>query len=86
MSRPIRIEFPGALFHVTSRGNEQRDIFRDDADRVRFLDLLAETIERFRWILSAYVLMSNHFHLLIELTAQPTLVSDIFSRAASTRR
>ena len=73
MSRPLRIEFPGALFHITSRGNEQRDIFRDDVDRVRFLEQLRKTVERFRWIVYAYVLMSNHFHLLIELLEDKTL-------------
>ncbi len=73
MSRPLRIEFPGALFHVTSRGNEQRDTFRDDVDRVRFLEYLRKTVDRFRWVLYAYVLMSNHFHLLLELTEERTL-------------
>jgi putative transposase len=75
MSRPLRLQFPGALFHVTSRGNERRDIFRGDVDRVRFLELLAKAVERFRWILYAYVLMSNHFHLLFELTEEATLSS-----------
>jgi REP element-mobilizing transposase RayT len=72
MARPARIEFPGALYHVTSRGIERRDIFRDDADRRRFLTVLSEAVDRFGWIVSAYVLMSNHFHLLFELTL-PTL-------------
>ncbi|HSP17301.1 MAG TPA: transposase [Thermoanaerobaculia bacterium] len=68
MARPLRLEYPGALFHVTARGNERRDTFRDDDDRRRFLDYLREAVERFRWIVTAYVLMPNHFHLVVELT------------------
>jgi REP element-mobilizing transposase RayT len=70
MSRQLRLEYPGALWHLTSRGNERRDIFRDDIDRRFFLELLGEAVERFDWILPAYVLMSNHFHLLLRLTAR----------------
>jgi REP-associated tyrosine transposase len=73
MARPLRLEFPGALFHVTSRGNEQRDIFRDDDDRLRFLESLQDAVDSFRWILTAYVLMSNHVHLLLQLTEDATL-------------
>jgi putative transposase len=68
MSRPLRIQYPGATYHVTSRGNEKRSTFHTDSDRNRFLDLLAEAVDQFQWILTAYVLMSNHFHLVIELT------------------
>lgn len=70
MSRPLRIEYPGAIFHITTRGNEKRDIYRDDADRNCFLELLEEAVRRFGWIVTAYVLMSNHFHLLLELTSK----------------
>lgn len=70
MTRPIRLEFPGALFHVTSRGNGKQDIFLDDADRNHFIDLLADAVERWDWILTAYVLMTNHFHLVLQLTAK----------------
>jgi REP-associated tyrosine transposase len=73
MARPLRLEFPGALFHVTSRGNEQRNIFRDDRDRLWFLEHLEEAVRCFRWILTAYVLMSNHVHLLLQLTEDATL-------------
>ena len=66
MSRQLRIEFPGAIHHVTSRGNERRNIYRDDRDRRRFLKLLEEVVVLRRWILHAWVLMSNHYHLLIE--------------------
>jgi REP element-mobilizing transposase RayT len=68
MSRPLRLDFPGALLHVTSRGNDQRDTFLDDVDRNSFLEFLGEAVRRFAWILTAYVLMSNHYHLLIQLT------------------
>jgi len=60
------------LWHVTTRGNEGRDIFREDADRVEFLAILGRTVTLFRWRLHGYVLMGNHYHLLIE-TLEPTL-------------
>ncbi|MEA2166125.1 MAG: REP-associated tyrosine transposase [Thermoanaerobaculia bacterium] len=66
VSRQLRLEFPGAIWHVTSRGNERRDIFRDDADRLHFVNLLARVVIDRHWILHAWVLMSNHYHLLIE--------------------
>lgn len=72
MTRPLRIEFPGALYHVTSRGNVRRKIFLDDEDRQAFLDTVAWVVERFGWICHAYCLMDNHFHLLIE-TPDPNL-------------
>ncbi|MHA1153565.1 MAG: transposase [Alphaproteobacteria bacterium] len=66
MSRQLRLQFPGAVTHVTSRGNAQQDIFADDADRARFLDLLGREIEQQRWRCHAYCLMDNHYHLIIE--------------------
>lgn len=72
MARPLRTEFPGALYHVTSRGNEKRPIFRSDADRKAFLDLLAQAAKRFAWSVTAWVLMTNHFHLVIQ-THEPNL-------------
>ena len=72
MSRPLRPELPGAVWHVTSRGNERRDVFRHDRDRERFLAILGHTVSLFRWRLHAYVLMGNHYHLLLE-TPEPTL-------------
>ena len=72
MARPLRIEFPGALYHVTSRGNARQRVFRDDEDRKTFLATLAWVVERFRWRCHAYCLMDNHVHLLIE-TPQPNL-------------
>jgi REP element-mobilizing transposase RayT len=65
MARPLRIEYAGAWYHVTSRGNERREIFRDDKDRMRFLEALRESIERFKVEVHCYVLMSNHFHFLL---------------------
>jgi REP element-mobilizing transposase RayT len=66
MARPLRIEFPGAVYHVTSRGNAKQKIYFDDVDRYGFLKLLCETVERFNLILHSYCLMNNHYHLLIE--------------------
>lgn len=66
MARPLRLEFPGAIWHITTRGNEKREIYRDDIDRQRFLDFLARTVMTYRWILHAWVLMANHYHLLVE--------------------
>ena len=66
MSRPLRIEFDGAYYHVLSRGNEQRNIFRDKDDRFSFLETLGNMSERFEVEVYAYVLMDNHYHLLIK--------------------
>ena len=65
MARPWRIEFEGALYHVLSRGNEQRDIFWDNEDRVSFLNCLDEVSVRFETDIFAYVLMDNHYHILL---------------------
>lgn len=72
MARPLRIEFPGAVYHVTSRGNARRKIFLDDEDREGFLGTLSWVVERFGWICHGYCLMDNHFHLMIE-TTKPNL-------------
>jgi len=66
MARPLRIEFPGAVYHITSRGNARQAIFTDDEDRGGFLDVLSMVAERFKWLCHAYCLMENHYHLLIE--------------------
>src|SRR5574340_1519954 len=66
MSRPLRIEFAGALYHVTTRGDGQEVIFLDDEDRQGFLDVLSEFVRDFNWVVHAYCLMDNHYHLLIE--------------------
>ncbi|HYI10356.1 MAG TPA: transposase [Thermoanaerobaculia bacterium] len=72
MARPLRIEYLNALHHVTSRGNDQRNIFRTDDDRRTFLLYLGQAAKRFGWSISAWVLMTNHFHLVIQ-TPQPNL-------------
>ena len=72
MARPLRIEYPSAIYHVTSRGNARRKIFLDDEDREVFLATLAWVVERFNWVCHAYCLMDNHFHLMIE-TREPNL-------------
>lgn len=72
MSRPLRIEFPGAFYHVTSRGNACKKIFLNDIDRESFVETLAWVVERFGWVCHAYCLMNNHFHLLLE-TPMPNL-------------
>jgi REP element-mobilizing transposase RayT len=66
MARPIRIERAGAWYHVTARGNERRDIYRQEDDRRHFCALLAEMVERFQVVMHGYVLMDNHCHLLLE--------------------
>lgn len=71
MARPLRLEFPGALHHVTARGNEQRPIFRDDLDRSEYLGRIAHYRERFRFQLLAYCLMTNHVHLAVRSGAVP---------------
>jgi putative transposase len=73
MPRQVRIEFPGAVYHVMARGDRREDIFFDNADREMFLATLAEACGKHGWRIHAYVLMSNHYHLLLE-TPQPNLV------------
>ena len=62
MSRPLRIEFPGAVYHVTSRGDRREPIFVDDTDRAALLTVLAQDMERFDAQVLAYCLMGNHYH------------------------
>ncbi len=66
MARPLRIEYAGALYHVTSRGDRQENIYQDDRDRNDFLEILAQVKSRYNWLIHAYCLMDNHYHLLIE--------------------
>ncbi len=69
MARPLRNTFPGACYHVTARGDERRVIYRDDTDRKRFVELFAEWSDRFSLCLHGYVLMPNHYHLIVETGA-----------------
>src|ERR1035441_10508373 len=73
MSRKLRIEYPGAMYHVMNRGDQREDIFRDDHDRQKFLTTPGEACVKTEWPVHAYCLMRNHFHLVLE-TPQPNLV------------
>jgi putative transposase len=66
MARPLRLEFAGAIYHLTSRGNARQKLFFGDADRELFLSTLSSVVSRYGWICHAYCLMTNHYHLLIE--------------------
>ena len=66
MARPLRIEYPDALYHVTTRGNRRSRIYQDDVDRISFLEIMESTVKRFGWVCHAYCLMGNHYHLMLE--------------------
>lgn len=66
MARPLRIEYDGALYHVTSRGNARKPICKDEEDRKQFLDILGNVNKRYNWLCHAYCLMNNHYHIVIE--------------------
>jgi len=72
VSRPLRLDHAGAIHPVTARGNAREALCRDDVDRIRWLETLAEARERFSWLVLAYCQMGNHYHLLLE-TPRPTL-------------
>src|ERR1017187_7501223 len=74
MARPIRIQYPGATYHVMARGTHGQEIFQDDQDRQRFLETLGEACEKTGFRIHAYVLMGNHYHLLVE-TPEGNLVA-----------
>ncbi len=76
MARPLRIEFPGALYHVTSRGDRQEPISEDDEDRRTHPGILDAVVERYGWLCYAYCLMGNHYHLVIE-TSEGNLSKDM---------
>src|SRR6218665_1784982 len=90
MARPLRVEFAGALYHVMARGNAREPIYRDDEDRQGFLECLERACDRFGWVLWAYCLMDNHYHLLIE-TRRATLsrgmreVNGVYTQAFNRR-
>jgi REP element-mobilizing transposase RayT len=86
MARALRIEYAGAVYHVMARGNQGRAIFADDKDRQRFLETLGEACGKTGWRLHAYVLMGNHYHLLVE-TPEGNLVTGMkWLQGAYTRR
>ena len=66
MARPLRLAYPGALYHVTTRGNARQAIYFDEQDRQAFLSVLEEGVIRYHWRCHAYCLMGNHYHLLLE--------------------
>ena len=70
MARPLRLEFPGASYHVTSRGDRREAIFEDDIDRQAFLNGLNVALTRFDAVLFAYCLMDNHYHLVVHAFGQ----------------
>ena len=74
MPRSLRIEYPGAIYHVMNRGDRRENIFLNDEDREHFLKTLGQACEKSHWQVHAYCLMSNHFHLVVE-TPEPTLVA-----------
>lgn len=91
MSRQLRVEFPGALYHVTSRGNMREAVFRDDSDKALFLKVLGEAAERFTLKIHAYCLMDNHYHLLVEtplanLSAAMRHINGIYTQTFNFRR
>ena len=73
MGRPLRIEFENAVYHITSRGNERKKIYRDDGDKENFLGLLEDYKNRYNFVIHCFVLMDNHYHLVIE-TLRPNLI------------
>ena len=66
MTRPLRIEYPGAYYHITSRGNERKNIFKDKKDRDKFLSYLKSAHLRYKSAIHAFCLMNNHYHLFLE--------------------
>jgi putative transposase len=68
MTRPLRLEFPGALYHVTARGDRRKTIYFDDNDRERWLEILGLVCARFNFIVHAFCQMGNHYHLMLETT------------------
>src|SRR3989338_2235197 len=90
MSRPIRIEFPDALYHVTARGDRREDIFENDHDRREFFSILEQVITPFNWTCYAWCLMDNHYHLLIQtpdgnLSKGMRQLNGVFTQASNRR-
>lgn len=90
MARQLRLEYPGAVYHVMSRGNARQNIYRSNDDRHDFLEVLADVSARCNWLCHAYCLMGNHYHLLIEtpdanLSAGMQLLNGTYSQAFNRR-
>jgi REP element-mobilizing transposase RayT len=91
MSRPLRPQYPGAIYHLTSRGNARQKIFLDNTDRELFLSTLSHVISRYGWLCHAYCLMENHYHLLIEtpkanLSLGMRQLNGVYTQAFNRRR
>ena len=71
MARPLRIEFPGAVYHVTARGDRREPIFVDDQDRHLLLDIVGNALSRFDAEMLAYCLMGNHYHFVLQTRQAP---------------
>jgi putative transposase len=90
VSRPFRLEIAGGLYHVTSRGDRCEDIYRDDIDREAWLSTLAQTCERYHWLIHAWCQMSNHYHLIVEtvegnLSAGMRQLNGVYTQAVNRR-
>jgi REP element-mobilizing transposase RayT len=91
MPRPLRIEFPGALYHLSSRGDRRAAIYQDDVDRERFLEVLREVVAVYHWICHAYCLMDDHYHLVVEtpdanLSKGMRQLNGVYTQASNRRR
>lgn len=90
MVRPLRIELPGALYHVTSRGLRDYPVYDDDLDRTSFLEILAEVVERYDWRCYAYCQMTNHYHLVVRtmdanLSAGMRFLNGVYTQTSNRR-
>jgi len=90
MARPLRIEFSGAVYHVTARGNHREPIYEDDSDRERFLEIFGQVITEFNWLCHAYCLMTNHYHVVLEtpdgnLSKGMRQLNGVFTQAVNRR-
>jgi len=91
VARPLRVAFPGALYHLISRGNNRARVFRSDADYEAFLAILEQVVDRFGWVCHSYCLLGNHYHLLVE-TPHPNLplgmrqLNGVFAQQYNRRR
>ena len=90
MSRPLRLELAGGLYHVTSRGDRREDIYHNDTDRQLWLTILAQTCERFNWQIHAWCQMRNHYHLIVEtiegnLSAGMRQLNGVYTQAFNRR-
>ncbi len=90
MARPLRLEYPGALYHITSRGDRREVIFEDDEDRCQFLEILNSVVTNHNWLCHTYCLMDNHYHLIIEtldanLSKGMRQLNGVFTQASNRR-